>query len=106
MDGDKPGRRWGRERGRGPGEGWRTSALVDDELGVDDDATVVVPFSPGEPKDDNEGDDGDDSARGGADAGILNGFGEGIEPRESRLGRHVEGRRKGQTDGWSQRPKR
>ena len=65
-----------------------TSAFVDNQLGVYRRPPVVGPFSPRQEQHHDQRDDGDDASRGGSDARILDGLGEGIEPREAGLGRH------------------
>ncbi|KAI7165215.1 DUF1692-domain-containing protein [Hortaea werneckii] len=69
------------------------SALVDDEFGVDGNSAVVGPFAPDEVEDEEEGGEGDDAAGGGADAGIFDRLGEGVEAGESGFGGHfgIEG---------------
>jgi hypothetical protein len=69
----------------------RTSSLVHHEFRVDDYPAVVCPLSPREPEDDQQGDDGDDTTRRRPYPRILDRLGEGIQPRESRLGRHIWG---------------
>lgn len=66
-------------------------AFVDDQLRVDGYAAVVGPFRPGEVEDEEEGGEGDDAAGGGADAGVFDGFGEGVQAGESGLGWHYGG---------------
>jgi hypothetical protein len=66
----------------------RTSALVHDQLGMYDNPAVVGPFSPRQKEDNNDGDDRHNTAASRANTGFVDGFCEGVEPCESRLGWH------------------
>lgn len=70
-----------------------TSSLVNNQLRVDDNASVVGPFSPRQEQHHNQGDDGDNTTAGGSDTCLIDRLREGIKPRESRLGGHRDGAR-------------
>lgn len=64
------------------------AALVDHELRVDDNAPVVGPLAPCQPKDEEQRGDGHNAAGGCSYASIFDGFGESIELCEARFGGH------------------
>lgn len=68
-----------------------TSALVDDKFGVDDYPSIIGPLPPGKVEYDNQGYDSNYSTGGSLNSRILDGLGEGVEPRESRFRRHIDG---------------
>lgn len=69
---------------------FRTSALVDHQLGADDNCSVVGPFSPRQEEDNNKRDDGNNASTRSSDSCLVDRLGKGVEPRESRFGRHLD----------------
>ncbi|OKP12471.1 hypothetical protein PENSUB_1837 [Penicillium subrubescens] len=56
----------------------RTSRLVHNELGLNNHSAIVSPFSPDQPQHYQQRSYSDDAAGVGANARILDGFGEGV----------------------------